>query len=142
MAHELPPLPYPNDALEPHIDARTMEIHHDKHHNAYVTNLNNAIAGNAELEAKSIEDLIADLGSVPDDIRGRKCATTAAAMPTTRCFGRAWGRAKVARPPVPLGDAIIATFESFDAFKEAFAKAGITRFWQRLGVAERRQWCA
>src|SRR5436189_5394660 len=70
MAYELPPLPYPKDALEPHIDAMTMEIHHDKHHNAYVTNLNKAIAGNATLEAKSIEALISDLGAVPENIRG------------------------------------------------------------------------
>ena len=69
MAHELPPLPYPKDALEPHIDAMTMEIHHDKHHNAYVTNLNKAIAGNAALESKTIEALIGDLGSVPENIR-------------------------------------------------------------------------
>src|SRR2546425_2723706 len=69
MAHQLPPLPYPKDALEPHIDAMTMEIHHGKHHNAYVTNLNKAIAGNASLEAKSIEALISDLSSVPENIR-------------------------------------------------------------------------
>ena len=70
MAHELPPLPYPKEALEPHIDALTMEIHHDRHHKAYVDNLNKAIAGNAALEAKSLEALISDLASVPDDIRG------------------------------------------------------------------------
>src|SRR5881275_507002 len=70
MAYELPPLPYPKDALEPHIDAMTMEIHHDKHHNAYVTNLNKAIAGNAALESKTIEALIGDLGSVPENTRG------------------------------------------------------------------------
>src|SRR3984957_17964043 len=70
MAYELPPLPYPKEALEPSIDAQTMEIHHDKHHAAYVTNLNKAIAGKADLEKKSIEELIASLASVPDDIRG------------------------------------------------------------------------
>ncbi|HSH93376.1 MAG TPA: superoxide dismutase, partial [Roseimicrobium sp.] len=69
MAHTLPALPYAHDALEPHIDKATMEIHHGKHHNAYVTNLNKAIAG-TPLEAKSIEALIADLASVPDNIRG------------------------------------------------------------------------
>src|SRR6266571_8657407 len=69
MAYELPALPYPKDALEPHIDATTMEIHHGKHHNAYVTNLNKAIVGNAALEAKSIEALISDLGAVPENIR-------------------------------------------------------------------------
>ncbi|MEP6664429.1 MAG: superoxide dismutase [Mn], partial [Verrucomicrobiota bacterium] len=69
MAYELPPLPYPNNALEPHIDAKTMEIHHDKHHAAYVTNLNKAIAGKADLESKSIEDLIKNLDAVPADIK-------------------------------------------------------------------------
>src|SRR5204863_1455670 len=69
MAYELPPLPYPKDALEPHIDAQTMEIHHGKHHNAYVTNVNKAIAGKPELEKKSVEELISNLNAVPEDIR-------------------------------------------------------------------------
>src|SRR6187401_3055969 len=69
MAHTLPALPYALNALEPHIDAKTMEIHHGKHHQAYITNLNNALAGNAELEAKSIDDLIANLDAVPEAIR-------------------------------------------------------------------------
>src|SRR5215213_9582477 len=69
MAFELPPLPYPNSALEPHIDARTMEIHHDKHHNAYVTNLNKALEGQPDLQNKSIEDLIRNINSVPENIR-------------------------------------------------------------------------
>src|SRR5258708_26139024 len=70
MAYELPPLPYAKNALEPHIDAQTMEIHHDKHHGAYVTNVNKAIAGKADLEKKSVEDLIKNLSTVPEDIRG------------------------------------------------------------------------
>src|SRR6188768_1015139 len=69
MAFQLPNLPYVTNALEPHIDARTMEIHHGKHHQAYITNLTNAIAGNAELEARSADELIADLGEVPENIR-------------------------------------------------------------------------
>src|SRR3954464_15675311 len=69
MAYEVPPLPYPKDALEPNIDAQTMEIHHDKHHGAYVTNVNKAIAGKADLEKKSAEDLISNLDAVPSDIR-------------------------------------------------------------------------
>src|SRR5438477_4990308 len=69
MAYELPPLPYPFTALEPHIDAKTMEIHHDKHHQAYITNLNKALEGKADLVAKSIEDLISNLNAVPEDIR-------------------------------------------------------------------------
>jgi len=70
MAYELPPLPYPKEALEPYIDALTMEIHHDKHHGAYVTNVNKAIAGKPDLEGKSVEDLIGNLEHVPEDIRG------------------------------------------------------------------------
>src|SRR5436853_7819201 len=70
MAHELPPLPYPNNALEPHIDAQTMEIHHDRHHKAYVDNLNKAISGNVALESKSIDALIKDMSFVPDAIKG------------------------------------------------------------------------
>src|SRR6202167_6078692 len=70
MAYELPPLPYPKDALEPYIDAMTMEIHHDKHHAAYVTNVNKAIAGKADLESKTVEQLIANLDAVPAEIRG------------------------------------------------------------------------
>src|SRR5436190_24016792 len=69
MAYELPPLPYPKDALEPYIDAQTMEIHHGKHHGTYVTNLNKAIAGKADLEKKSVEDLIRNLDAVPADMR-------------------------------------------------------------------------
>src|SRR4051794_25444443 len=69
MAHSVPPLPYPYNALEPYIDEQTMQIHHDKHHAAYVTNLNNALAQAPELEGKSVEDLIADLNSVPESIR-------------------------------------------------------------------------
>ena len=69
MAFELPPLPYPTNALEPHIDAKTMEIHHGKHHAAYVNNLNNAIKGHADLESKSVTDLITDLASLPEAIR-------------------------------------------------------------------------
>ena len=69
MAHSLPDLPYPHDALEPHIDSRTMEIHHGKHHNTYVTNLNKALGAHPELQAKSVEDLISDLNSVPEAIR-------------------------------------------------------------------------
>src|SRR5260221_8839460 len=70
MAYELPPLSYPKNALEPHIDAQTMEIHHDKHHAAYVTNVNKAIAGKADLEKKSVEELISSLDAVPADIKG------------------------------------------------------------------------
>jgi Fe-Mn family superoxide dismutase len=127
MAHTLPELGFSFDALEPHIDALTMEIHHDRHHQAYITNLNNAIAGNAALEVKSICELVSDLSSVPDDIRGA----------VRNNGGGHWNHSffwKVIAPggsSAPSGDlaaAIDAAFGSFDAFKEAFAKAGTTRF--------------
>ena len=137
MAHELPDLPYAFDALEPHIDARTMEIHHDKHHNAYVTNLNNAIAGNAELEAKSICELVSDLDAVPEDIRGA-VRNNGGGHANHSFFWTIMGPGKGGEPSGALGDAISATFGSFDAFKEAFNKAGMTRFgsgWAWLSVA-------
>jgi len=127
MAHELAPLPYPKDALEPHIDALTMEIHHGRHHKAYVDNLNKALAGNAALEAKSIEALIGDLASVPDAIRG----------PVRNNGGGHWNHTffwnllapgKGGAPSGDLAAAITATFGSFDAFKEKFEAAGIGRF--------------
>ena len=127
MAHELPALPYAKEALEPHIDAATMEIHHGKHHNAYVTNLNKAIAGNAALEAKSLEALIADLASVPEAIRG----------PVRNNGGGHWNHSFFWQllapnaggvPTGKLAEAIQASFGSFDAFKEKFEAAGLGRF--------------
>ena len=127
MAHEVPDLPYAFDALEPHIDARTMEIHHDKHHAAYVTNLNNAIAGNADLEAKSVEDLVSDLASVPDDIRGA-VRNNGGGHVNHSLFWTVMGPNGGGTPGGDLGAAIDSAFGSFDAFKDAFAKAGATRF--------------
>ncbi len=127
MAHELPALPYPKEALEPHIDAATMEIHHGRHHKAYVDNLNKALAGNAALEAKSLEALIADLASVPDNIRG----------PVRNNGGGHWNHSffwKLMAPNAggtptgPLADAINATFGSFADFQAKFENAGLTRF--------------
>ena len=86
MAHELPALPYAFDALEPHIDARTMEIHHGKHHAAYVNNLNKALEGHPELQQKSITELLSELGVVPDGIRAA-VATTVEVTSTIRCSG-------------------------------------------------------
>jgi len=106
VAHQLPPLPYGFDALEPHIDAKTMEIHHDKHHAAYVNNLNAALEKHPDLQSKSIEDLLREINKVPEDIR-----TAAGGSPSGA-----------------LGDAIKAAFGSFDGFKEQFAKAGVGRF--------------
>ncbi len=127
MAHTLPALGYALDALEPHIDAKTMEIHHGKHHNAYVTNLNAAIAGKADLEAKSVEDLIADLSAVPEDIRGAVRNNGGGHVNHT-FFWKVIAPGGAKAPSGELAAAIDKAFGSFDAFKEAFAKAGATRF--------------
>ena len=127
MAYELAPLPYAKDALEPHIDAQTMEIHHGKHHNAYVTNLNKAIAGNAALEAKSIDDLIRDLASVPDAIRG-PVRNNGGGHWNHTFFWKLMGPNAGGAPTGALAADITATFGGFDAFKEKFEAAGMGRF--------------
>ena len=137
MAHELPELPYSHDALEPFIDSKTMEIHHGKHHNAYVTNLNNAIAGNEALEAKSIIELISDLDAVPEDIRGA-VRNNGGGHANHSLFWSIMGPGKGGEPNGPLGDAINSTFGTFESFKDAFTKAGMTRFgsgWAWLSVS-------
>ena len=137
MAHELPALPYAHDALEPHIDAQTMEIHHGKHHQAYITNLNNAIEGNAELEAKSIDELIADLDSVPEEIRGA-VRNNGGGHANHSLFWSVMGPGKGGEPSGKLAEAIAAELGGFEAFKEAFIKAGMTRFgsgWAWLSVS-------
>ena len=137
MAHELPELPYSHDALEPFIDSKTMEIHHGKHHNAYVTNLNNAIAGNEALEAKSIIELISDLDAVPEDIRGA-VRNNGGGHANHSLFWSIMGPGKGGEPSGPLGDAINSTFGTFESFKDAFTKAGMTRFgsgWAWLSVS-------
>ena len=127
MPFELPPLPYASDALEPYFDKATMEIHHGKHHKAYVDNLNKAIAGNAALEAKSLEALIGDLASVPDAIRG----------PVRNNGGGHWnhsffwtilGPQAGGAPTGALADAINAAFGSFAEFQAKFEAAGLGRF--------------
>ena len=127
MAHELPKLPYSNDALEPHIDARTMEIHHTKHHQAYITNLNGAIQGKPELEKKSIEDLIQNLSSVPEDIR-TVVRNNGGGHWNHTFFWQIMGPGKGGEPGGELGTALKTAFGGFDKFKEAFAKAGTGRF--------------
>ena len=127
MAYELPPLPYAKDALEPSIDAMTMEIHHDKHHNAYVTNLNKAIAGKADLESKSVEDLIRNLDAVPAEIRG-PVRNNGGGHYNHSLFWK-WMAPKAGGAPTgKLGDDINSTFGSFDAFKEKFEAGGVGRF--------------
>ena len=127
MAHELPPLPYPKDALEPHIDAMTMEIHHGKHHNAYVTNLNKAIAGRADLESKTIEQLIGNLDAVPADIR-TAVRNNGGGHANHSMFWKLLGPHAGGAPAGKLADDIKAAFGSFDAFKEKFEAAGVGRF--------------
>ena len=137
MAHELPELPYSHDALEPFIDQTTMEIHHGKHHNAYVTNLNNAIAGNEALESKSIIELISDLDAVPEELRGA-VRNNGGGHANHSLFWSIMGPGKGGEPSGPLAEAINSTFGSLDNFKEAFTKAGMTRFgsgWAWLSVS-------
>jgi Fe-Mn family superoxide dismutase len=139
MAYTLPDLPYGYDALEPHIDARTMEIHHGKHHNTYITNLNAALEGHSELAAKAIDDLIADLDSVPESIR-------------TAVRNNGGGHANHSlfwtvmsggggSPAGDLGAAIGSDLGGVDALKEKFTAAGTTRFgsgWAWLVVKDGR----
>ncbi|MAM45082.1 MAG: superoxide dismutase [Planctomycetes bacterium] len=127
MAYELPELPYAHDALEPHIDARTMEIHHGKHHQAYINNVNGALEGNEEFAGKSVEDLVSDLDSVPEDIRGA-VRNNGGGHANHSLFWSVMGPGKGGEPGGDLGAAIDATFGSLDGFKEEFAKAGATRF--------------
>jgi Fe-Mn family superoxide dismutase len=127
MAHELPPLPYPKDALEPHIDALTMEIHHGRHHKAYVDNLNKALAGHADLEAKSLEALLANLASVPENIRGAVRNNGGGHWNHT-FFWKIMAPNAGGAPTGALADAIKAAFGSFDEFKAKFEAAGLGRF--------------
>jgi superoxide dismutase, Fe-Mn family len=127
MAYELPPLPYPFDALEPHIDAKTMEIHHDKHHQAYITNANNALKDYPQLAAKPVEELIADLSAVPEAIR-TAVRNNAGGHANHSFFWLILGPNAGGSPKGRLADAITSTFGSFDQFKEKFQAAGAGRF--------------
>lgn len=127
MAYTLPELGYEFNALEPHIDARTMEIHYTKHHNAYVTNVNNAIAGKPELEAKCPGELILDLKAVPEDIR-TAVRNNGGGHVNHSLFWKMIAPGGARQPAGALAAAIDASFGSFAAFKEAFAKAATTRF--------------
>jgi Fe-Mn family superoxide dismutase len=133
MAFELPQLPYAYDALEPHIDARTMEIHHSKHHNAYVTNLNAAIAG-TDLEGKSIEDLMKNI-----DMNNMAVRNNGGGHYNHTMFWEIMSPNGGGLPTGELATAIDAAFGSFDAFKAEFSKAGATRFgsgWAWLCVKD------
>ncbi len=136
MAYTLPQLPYAFDALEPYVDAQTMEIHHDKHHAAYVSKLNAAIEGKADLESKSIEDLMSNLSAVPEEIRSA-VRNTGGGHYNHSVFWSVIGPNAGGSPEGELADAIAKDFGSFDAFKEKFSNAAATRFgsgWAWLAV--------
>jgi Fe-Mn family superoxide dismutase len=127
MAHAVPPLPYDYNALEPHIDEQTMRIHHDKHHAAYVTNLNAALEKHPELQQKSIEDLLKGINTVPEDIR-TAVRNNGGGHSNHTMFWELMGPGKGGAPAGALGAAINSVFSTFDSFKEQFAKAGAGRF--------------
>ena len=127
MNHKLPDLPYEYNALEPHIDARTMEIHHGKHHNAYVTNLNNALADYPDLQEKSIEDLLTALNEIPDAIRGA-VQNNGGGHYNHSLFWPSMSSDSEGAPTGDLSSAIDSTFGDFESFKKKFSGSAATRF--------------
>jgi Fe-Mn family superoxide dismutase len=127
MAYELPPLPYPFDALEPHIDAKTMEIHHDKHHGTYVTNANNALKDHPDLANKPVEDLISNLNAVPEAIR-TTVRNNAGGHANHTLFWKILSPHGGGEPKGDLATAINSTFGGFEQFKEKMNAAGAGRF--------------
>lgn len=127
MAHELPPLPYATNALEPHIDTKTMEIHHGKHHATYIANLNKALEGNEALAAKTVDELIADLNAVPENIRGA-VRNNGGGHANHTLFWSILSPNSGGAPRGDLAAAIDQAFGSFDAFKDAFKAAALGRF--------------
>ncbi|MGG1677426.1 superoxide dismutase [Neobacillus sp. NRS-1170] len=137
MAFELPKLPYAEDALEPHIDKETMNIHHTRHHNTYVTNLNAALQGNEELLSKSVEEVIANLDTVPEAAR-TAVRNNGGGHANHSLFWQILSPNGGGAPTGELADAISNKFGSFESFKEEFAKAATTRFgsgWAWLSVS-------
>lgn len=137
MAYELPELPYAYDALEPHIDKETMNIHHTKHHNTYVTNVNAALEGHEDLASKSVEELISDLNAVPEDIR-TAVRNNGGGHANHSLFWQLLTPNGTGAPSGALAEAIDAKFGSFDEFKTKFENAGKTRFgsgWAWLAVS-------
>ena len=127
MPHELPQLPYAYDALEPHIDARTMEIHHTKHHQGYVNNLNAALEKHPELEKKSVEELLKDLNAIPEDIR-TAVRNNGGGHANHSMFWPIMSPDGGGEPEGALADAINSSFGSFSDFKDQFSKAAAGRF--------------
>ena len=140
MAFTVPDLPYPFDALEPHIDTLTMQIHHDKHHAAYVTNLNNAIQG-TELGNQSIETLVSAIDKVPENIR-MAVRNNGGGHANHSLFWTIMGPKAGGQPSGELADAITAELGGFDAFKEGLTKGGVTRFgsgWSWLSIDKNKK---
>ena len=127
MPHTLPDLSYSVDSLEPHIDARTMEIHHGKHHQTYINNLNAALEGNTTLAEKPVNELIADLSQIPEGIRGA-VRNNGGGHSNQTFFWEVISPSGGGIPSGALGEAITSAFGSFDSFKDAFTKAALTRF--------------
>lgn len=132
MAFELPPLPYAEDALEPHIDARTMNIHHDKHHAGYTRKLNAALEGHSDLQSKSIEEILGNLDSVPADIR-TAVRNNGGGYANHALFWSVMSPDGGGEPSGELANAINAAFGSFDEFKSQFSNAAATRFGSGWG---------
>jgi superoxide dismutase, Fe-Mn family len=127
VAFTLPPLPYSFDALEPYIDAKTMEIHHDKHHGGYVTNLNKALEGHADLQAKSLDELLKNLDAIPENIRNA-VRNNAGGHWNHTLFWTWMKKGGSGEPKGDLGGAITSSFGSFAGFQEKFATAALGRF--------------
>lgn len=127
MAHELPPLPYPNNALEPYIDERTMQIHHDLHHGGYVKNLNTALESHPDLQKLSIDELLRNLSRVPESIRNAVRNNGGGHLNHT-IFWKLMAPNAGGQPGGALAEAIDKTFGGFDKFKETFSNAAMTRF--------------
>jgi Fe-Mn family superoxide dismutase len=140
MAFTLPPLPYGFDALVPHIDAKTMEIHHGKHHNAYITNANKALEAHPDLAAKPVEKLLREIGTAPDSVR-QALINNAGGHANHSLFWQIMGKGCGGAPSGSIGDAIKAAFGGFDAFREKFTAAATTRFgsgWAWLALKDGR----
>ena len=132
MAFTLPPLPYPNNALEPYIDALTMEIHHDRHHKAYVDNLNKAVAGNADLEKLAIEDLLRNINKVPENIR-TAVRNNGGGHANHSMFWEIMAKGAGGEPTGLLAQAIKSTFGDFASFKQKLKEAATGRFGSGWG---------
>lgn len=127
MAYELPQLPYAYDALEPHIDKETMNIHHTKHHNTYVTGINAALEGQTDLQGKSVEELISNMDAVPENIK-TAVRNHGGGHANHSLFWNILTPGGATSPNGELADALTSKFGSFDNFKDEFAKAAATRF--------------